>query len=253
MKVFRSFKSYYDFQLAVKRTYRYIYNSEVQDFLQTVLETGQSRVEEIEKGNMLWRAQLGNDWRPHYEGSEHIADVPCAFGPKRMKPLQNSAAEGRANPKGIPYLYLSTDMNTAMAEVRPWIGSYVSLAQFKLLRSIRLINCTSNHRGRTKWYYREPSPKKREAVVWKDIDRAFSKPITSDETTADYVPTQIIAELFKADGFDGIAYRSSLGEGHNVTLFDLDSADLLNCTLFEAKKVSFDFSQTDNPYFIDKK
>lgn len=182
---------------------------------------------------------------------EHIDDLPCAFSPERMKPVQNSSSEGRANPKGIPYLYLSTDMNTAMAEVRPWIGSYISTAQFKLLKSVRLMNCTSDDKG-TMIYLKEPEPGKREVAVWKDIDKAFSMPVASDETTADYVPTQILAELFKNNGFGGIAYRSSLGKGHNIMLFDLDAADLINCALYEAKKVSFDFAQTSNRYFISK-
>lgn len=101
-------------------------------------------------------------------------------------------------------------------------------------------------------YFKEPEPEKREIAVWRDIDKAFSMPVTSNETTSDYVPTQIIAELFKNDGFDGIAYRSSLGKGHNITLFDLDTADLINCALYEAKKVSFDFAQISNRYFISK-
>lgn len=251
MKEFKSYRSYRRFQRAVRRKNRYIYGSDVKDFFQTVLETCKSKIEEGKKGSILWRSQIGHDWEPYYEGNEHIDDIPCAFEPERMKPLQNSASEGRANPKGIPYLYLSTDMNTAMAEVRPWIGSYISLAQFKLLKNVRLINCTSEDKG-TMIYFKEPAPEKREIAVWKDIDNAFSMPVTSNETTADYVPTQIIAELFKNNGFDGIAYRSSLGEEHNITLFDLDAADLINCTLYEAKKVSFDFAQANNTYFISK-
>lgn len=41
---------------------------------------------------------------------------------------------------------------------------------------------------------------------------------------SDYVPTQIIAELIKSLGYDGIAYKSSLANGHNIALFDLESA-----------------------------
>lgn len=251
MKEFQSYQSYHQFQRAVRRKNRYIYDSDVKDFFQTVLETSKSKIEEVEEGSILWRAQIGHDWEPYYEENEHIDDVPCVFKAERMKPLQDSASEGRANPKGIPYLYLSTHMNTAMAEVRPWIGSYISLAQFKLLKGVRLINCTSEDEG-TFLYFKEPAPEKRELAVWKDIDKAFSRPITSNETTADYVPTQIIAELFNNNGFDGIAYQSSLGEGHNITLFDLDAADLINCTLYEAKKVSFDFTPMNNTHFISK-
>lgn len=251
MSIFKSWLSYHYFEQAVKRKNRYIYDSDVKDFLQTVLETSKSRIEEIKEESILWRSQLGYNWEPYYEGKEHVDDVPCAFVPERMKPLQNSASEGRANPKGIPYLYLSTDMNTAMAEVRPWIGSYISMAQFKLLKNVRLINCTSEDKG-TMIYLKEPEPEKREIVVWKDIDKAFSMPVTSNETTADYAPTQIIAELFKNNGFDGIAYRSSLGKGHNITLFDLNAAVPINCALYESKKVSFDFAQVSNRYFVSK-
>jgi hypothetical protein len=41
----------------------------------------------------------------------------------------------------------------------------------------------------------------------------FAKPIYS-------VPTQILAETFKAEGFDGVAYRSGLERGTNIVLFD---------------------------------
>lgn len=249
MKTFISWRSYYRFEQIVKRKNRYIQDPEVKDFLQTILETSKSRVEEVKKGSVLWRSQLGHGWRPYYEGKEHIDDIPCAFIPQRMKPVQNASSEGRANPKGIPYLYLSTDMNTAMAEVRPWVGSYISVAQFKLLKSVRLMNCTSDDKG-TMIYLKEPEPGKREVAVWKDIDKAFSMPVTSDETTADYAPTQILAELFKNNGVDGIAYRSSLGKGHNRMLFDLEVAYPINCTLYGAKKVSFDFIQADSTYFI---
>ncbi len=251
MRTFKSWRSLCHFEQAVRKRNRFIYDSATKDFLKIVLETSKSRVEEIKEGSILWRSQLGHDWEPCYEGDEHIGDVPSPFFHKRMKPLNDSACEGRANPKGIPYLYLSTDMNTAMAEVRPWVGSYISVAQFKLLKNVRLINCTSEDKG-AMTYLKEPEPKKREIAVWRDIDKAFFRPVTSNETNADYVSTQIIAELFKNNGFDGIAYRSSLGKGHNITLFDLEVADLINCTLYEAKKVSFDFAQSSSSYSISK-
>ena len=70
---------------------------------------------------------------------------------------------------------------------------------------------------------------------------------------ADYVPTQIIAELFKFNKFDGLVYKSMLEEGHNIVLFEMDFADLHNCNLFELKNISFEFNQTAEPYFVNKK
>ena len=251
MKNFRSWQSYHCFEQVVKRKNRYFYDLDVKDFLQTVLETAKSREGILKDRSILWRSQLGKDREPYYEEDKYIDDIPCAFKPERMKPLKDTVSEGRANPKGIPYLYLSTDMNTALAKVRPWIGSYISLAQFKLLRDVTIINCSSDDKGTT-IYLKEPGPKERRIAVWREIDKAFSITVTQNESTADYVPTQIIAEFFKNNGFDGVAYRSSLDKGHNIVLFDLNVADLINCTLHETREISFKFNQSSNTYFISK-
>ena len=53
------------------------------------------------------------------------------------------------------------------------------------------------------WGFYEPDPAEREKAVWAHIGQAFSEPMTRRDDSADYVPTQIIAELFKREGFDG--------------------------------------------------
>jgi len=172
-----------------------------------------------------------------------------------MKPLSNKASEGRVNPKGIPYLYLATDKETAMAEIRPWLGSEISVGQFKILQDLVVVDCSihEGHKGGFTFYLKEPNPEKRERAVWSDIDDAFSTPVNPSDHSADYVPTQIIAELFKNNGADGILYRSSLGRGFNVVLFDVSLADIVNCFLYEATNISFEFKEIANPYFVRKK
>ena len=139
-----------------------------------------------------------------------------------------------------------------MAEVRPWLGSLVSVGQFQTNKDMVLVDCSVHH-DRTPLYLEEPNPEEREQAVWSHIDKAFSKPMTSNDRMADYVPTQIIAELFKCNGFDGIIYKSMLGKGYNVVLFDVGAAQLVNCNLFELGNISFSFQQAANPYFIKEK
>jgi len=218
MKIFNSWQSYYNFERTVKTQNRYFRDSEIEEFLQTILDTIGSRKNDLPKDRYLWRAQLGHEWVPYYEEEQYIADIPGPYPPKRMVPLQNEASEGRANPKGIPYLYTATTKETAMAEVRPWLGSSVSVGQFKTLKDMVVIDC-SIHFNKMPLYLEEPNPSKREQAAWCHIDSAFSKPMTNADKIADYVPTQIIAELFKCNGFDGIVYKSMLGEGFNVVNF----------------------------------
>lgn len=140
-----------------------------------------------------------------------------------------------------------------MAEVRPWIRSYISVGLFKILKDLVLVNCSVEHASVIKFIYlEEPSPAEREKAVWAHIDQAFSEPVTPDESSADYAPTQILAEAFRSHGYDGVIYKSLLGKGFNVALFDINAADLVNCFLYEAKSIAFQFEEAANPYFVPK-
>lgn len=248
MKVFKSYNSYRDFERETKHQNRYIRSTDVDLFCQTVLETAKTRIESFRKGSILWRAQIGHGWKLE---NEEVGKIPAPHEPERMCPRIGRANEGRANPRGIPYLYLSSNRETALAEVRPWAGSFVSVGQFKMARDLSIVNCTNKGKRYT-FYPKEPSPKIRQEAVWADIDKAFSRPITLTDDVADYVPTQVLSELFKSKGSDGIGYRSSLGDGYNIALFDIRSAEIINCFLYEVDGIQFTFSDMHCPYYLSK-
>ena len=160
-----------------------------------------------------------------------------------MRPLADSALEGRANPKGIPCLYVATDKETAMSEVRPWLGGIISIGQFKVVRDLKVLDFSvehgSNHNSGL--YFREPTNEEILNAVWRDIDNAFSEPTQASDSKSDYAPTQIISEYIKSQGYDGIAYKSSLAEGHNLALFDLESAEVVKRSIYKASTIKFEF------------
>jgi RES domain-containing protein len=246
---FESYRSYREFALSVTRQWRYSRTPKQAAFLEALLETSVTRQEVIPSATRLWRSQLDHAWHLEDLGGGVVEELPTPCDVARMKPLLDRAREGRANPKGIPHLYLATDHDTAVAEARPWIGSYVSIAQFALTRDVRVVKCvTDDHR--MMMYLQEPKPEERERAVWRDIDRAFCEPVTHTDDTADYAPSQIVAEFFRENGLDGVAYGSSLGPGHNVVLFDTEAATLVNCGLVQVRAVKLDLSLAANPYFV---
>jgi len=247
---FKTEQDYWKFEHFVKCQYRYIRDSNIEEFLSTVLATAKDRETSVPAGTVFWRSQLSNELIPYYQDGECIY-VPCPFPAKRMTPIKYVASEGRVNPKGIPYLYLADDKETAMSESRPWVGSYISVGQFKTLSSLQLIDCSRNPRILIS-FLEETDPQKLEQIIWSHIDSAFSQPVNINDNIAEYIPTQIIAELFKNASFDGIFYKSALGKGHNVALFDIGSAEIINCFLYEAKAVLFTFEDAGNPYFLRK-
>jgi hypothetical protein len=250
---FKSLDGYRDFDRAVRREFRYVRTPQQEEFLKTVAATSRSRGLDMKAGVILWRAQLGHDWRKEWHREEPF-EVQAPHPSARMKPLAEKASDGRANPKGIPCLYLATKQETAVLEVRPLIGSYVSVAQFKVLKDLRLVKCTAKEIGNLERVFKKDwTPEDTEKQVWTHINSAFSKPVERGDDSLDYIPTQIITETFKLNGFDGIAYKSSYGEdGFNVALFDVAAADVMNCGLYRIEDLSVTISQQGNPYFVSK-
>ena len=253
---FASWYSYKDFARRVCRERRYVWAPEVQAFLDTVLATIRNRDLKISEGTIMFRAQRGIGDRED-EGETGIS----AFGPSRMKPLMDRAREGRANPLGIPILYLASEEETAICEVRPWIGSNISVAQFKIARDIRVINLSSGH-GYSPFNVmtldelvgdETPSREKKNKAVWIDIDNAFSSPITLSDDTADYVPTQILTELFCENGYEGIIYRSHFGKvGHNIALFSVEDAKIINAAPYVVTEMKIEFEEIGNRWFSER-
>jgi len=210
-------------------------------------------VREVPAGAIFWRSQLAHAWRRE----EEIDDfVPFPASPERMKPLADRAQEGRANPKGIPCLYLSTSEEAALSEARPWIGAYLSLAQFETVRPLRLVDCSVHDPNSLNLVglLGEATPDEIHEAVWADVDRAFAEPVTRSDDTAEYAATQIIAETFRSAGYDGIVFKSFFDKqrGFNLALFDTETARQLNCSLFEAKNVTYEFSEQGETYYLPK-
>jgi hypothetical protein len=78
------------------------------------------------------------------------------------------------------------------------------------------------------------------------MNDAFSKPVSLSDDTADYAPTQIVAEVFRHAGYDGILYKAGLCEGGvNAALFDLTCATFRSASLHRTKSVDFVFQRQD--------
>jgi hypothetical protein len=222
MAEFKTWRGFRNFEREVRLKRRFIRSLESDEFLRQILETCDHRIRSIEKGVRLYRAQIGNAWRtiPNTKDEEAIP-----LPPERMKPEKNRAFEGRINPKGMPCLYLSTTADAAASEIRPWIGSTITLAEFIIAKPLRIVDCSVKHTAGFLYYREEPPAEDRARAVWTHIDKAFAAPVTRSDDVGDYVATQILAEAFRTNGYDGISYKSPFGEdAYTMALFDMKAA-----------------------------
>ena len=144
-------------------------------------------------------------------------------------------------------------MRPRWREVKPWTGAYISVGQFKVMKDCIVIDCSRDNNSDSQWTFedRDPDPSECEKAVWDEIALAFSIPVGQDETIAEYAPTQVLAELFRDQGYDGVAYKSALAEGKTLRC-STSAQPTINCTLFRAEFINYAFRQTDNTYYIPK-
>jgi hypothetical protein len=251
---FASWMSYSRFAQRVRHKRRYVWDDHVKAFVATVLATLRGRDRVLRKGTQWLRAQRGIDYSNF---SEDEPEQPTGFNAARMKPRPNQAMEGRANATGVSVLYLGTTLQTVISEVRPWVGSEISVARFRLNRDLRALDLSCGHGQSAAMsilgYLVNETPlsaEDKEKAVWIEIDNAFSMPITKSDDTADYVPTQILAEVFASEGYDAIIYKSQFGEkGYNIVLFNPDDAGIVSCSPYSVTGFEVAFKQIGNAWF----
>ena len=245
--------SYGVFANRVIRNNRHFFDEDVQGFLDFIARSFPERVCTLPKDYQLWRAHLGYDTEPEIHDGEEYGEVSVPWGPTRMVPDATKVREGRANPRGIAYLYLSNSKETAMHEVRPWTGSVLSAAVFKTTQEQKLVDFSVFHGEKhpqisLSSLFEEPTEDQIQKDVWISVDNAFSEPVPNNEDPTKYIPTQIIAELVKREGYDGIAYKSVFSDGFNIVLFDVNAVSLIYCSMYNATDVKMSFCQEEGTY-----
>lgn len=237
---------YWDFANTVRNKHRYIFHGSAADFIEKVRAASKARGYLLKQGKRLYRAQIGSrvGIRPGGDGIEE--EMPLSK--RRIIPSpQYVKTSGRANPKGFGYLYLATDERTALAEMRPWMGESLTLATFEIKRPVRLVVCWAREQDLVERLHGKNSAQKRvEGSLWDDLSAAFARPVNREDADRDYIPTQVIAEVFKTEGFDGIAYASGLERGTNVVLFNRRVAKITNRFVYILKKVRYEFEAAPN-------
>lgn len=160
-------------------------------------------------------------------------------------PSPDLATPGRANPKGISYLYLCCDDQTPFYEVRPYYLDRVDIGEFLIQEdNIKIVDFTEKV-NLFKVFYDEGEDvfkqKVKRRVLFDMISKDLSRPLRSFDTELEYVPTQYICEFFKDRGADGIMFMSSVRDaGKNLVLFYPKKAECVEVHPYEVNKIDID-------------
>ena len=138
-------------------------------------------------------------------------------------PPKRFASHGRANPAGIPYLYLGSTQSTAISEIRPHAGETVCVADFRTPNSLKLVDLRNPRKMVSPFLLEDAADIGRMRSDLPFLERLgdeLTRPVLPQAAAIDYTPSQYLCEFIKKCGYDGVIYRSSVGEGMNLALFD---------------------------------
>jgi hypothetical protein len=156
-------------------------------------------------------------------------------------PPRELTTHGRANPSGIPYLYLGSAPDTAIAEIRPHTGEMATVAEFTLQGPITVVDLR-NPRGLVSPFLLEDAIEvgrmRADVPFLERLGNELTRPVLPRSAAIDYLPSQYLCEFIKKIGYNGVLYRSSVSEGINLALFDPSRATVNNVSLFDVQRVS---------------
>ncbi len=128
---------------------------------------------------------------------------------------------GRLNREGEPVLYLASKVYTALAEIRPHPGHYVSVGGFETLADLKLADFDPDIA-----LFSQNEVRLDQFDIIQAFDRLMSTPVTPNDKGS-YLLTQLLAVVLRQKGFDGVQYRSSVSDGVNFCLLDPASAQFM--------------------------
>jgi hypothetical protein len=159
------------------------------------------------------------------------------------EPPKRLASHGRANPAGIPYLYLGSRPETAASEVRPHTGEVACVADFIIHDPLRAVDLRRPRELVSPFGLTDANDigkLRADIPLLERLGEELTRPVLPSGAAIDYIPSQYLCEFIKKCGYDGVVYRSSVSEGINLALFDPSKAVGGTVTLYNIKRVSVD-------------
>ncbi len=209
-------------------------------FLEEAIDTDRLR----ELLDHLKARQLPEEW---YRARIVTGDFPFELSEMGAPPNRH-ASHGRANPAGIPYLYLGSTPDTSISEIRPHTGELACVAKFSIPSTIAVVDLRNPRQLVSPFVLpdsEEISQMRADIPFLERLGYELTKPVLPRSAALDYIPSQYLCEFIKKIGFGGVLYKSSVSDGINLALFNPATAISLSLERYNVQRVSV--SITKNP------
>jgi hypothetical protein len=192
---------------------------------------------EVPHGTVLHRARVG-----------FVTDGQGAMKPfeggDMGAPLPERATPGRASVEGEVVLYVADQEKTAIAEIRPWRGLIVSVAEMRAARDLRVVDLNEAPPPPNPFTDEAPQYEEELEQLLIAFGEELGRPLRRADNPNDYLPCQKLVRRIRQSGFyDGIRYPSAMSPGGtNVLFFDPSALQIGPSYLVEVQDVSVTYA-----------
>jgi len=140
------------------------------------------------------------------------------------KPPFDHTTPGRANPVGIPYLYVSDSKETTLYETRVALHEGLTIGHFTAQETLNVVSL-KNIAEYGPFEIMDRGFELEEFILVRPylqrLEHELSRPVRKQDVHLDYLPTQYLCEFIKSLGFDGVEYKSAMNsKGYNLAVFN---------------------------------
>lgn len=182
----------------------------------------------IRKGDCFYRARIGNFTCEACIDDFNTSFILPYYNEQITRPPALLVRGGRFNRAGVAYLYLSTDIETCIAEVHPEVGQECSVAMFRAARDVELLDLTCD-------------PNDMELEIYYEL---LTEPV-HEENRYKYLITQFISDVLEKINEDGLYFKSTQSGGNNIVSFNAGNFKLEHSSeeIYKVKTVQYGLSK----------
>jgi len=200
------------------------------DDLRVYLDGEKRVVSTLPEGSTVFRARDCNNPSLIKDVTQDPMDPMDHVGP----PPPGVAGPGRMNADGVSVLYAAQDLETAVSEIRPSIGSIIAVIQVRTTRPLKILDFHLLERAfQSIAFFDSDYDRLSERLAFiRHLHGLISRPVHPTHAH-EYMITQALAEYLAyihPEKVDGVLYKSVQREGGvNIVLFpkprDVESVD----------------------------
>lgn len=177
-----------------------------------------SALKTIKMGTVFYRGRLVKD-------NFHRDLLLSNPGQELCAPPDYLATNSRMSPPGISFMYMASDPETSIAELRPYVNDTIAIGEFVSTKEFKFFDFTLLDKLKHEDANILDDPKNdkyfQKRYLLSSLHELISKPFRATDTS--YIETQMFAETirnYREGFFDGIIFGSSQRDGGlNYVLF----------------------------------